>query len=317
MVSYRLYFEVGANLFIGDSDVLIKRLSSIVTSILDPMSIEDRHVQRTCYLAPILNCKLLPPNKYAWLTSTFNLIKWTHLRLIDDVVYLQITAVSNEHTFTSVYQQFSRWLDTWINVGMQIGLISMTTINADKWRCRLATTDDLFKLTTDIVNGLDVNPLSSLMDQVSVKPINNNFKYAWQVGLKHQNALSLHNLFTYRSTQAIDNLYLPTWSTSWQFLDDRLNQRPYFHRIGNSPVVYHEVSLIQPNMWVIDGWIEVKLDEYADIVQIKHIILAMADANGTVDQSVSKRIVKSNNRHTTSYYLGSNKDPIISRWRPV
>jgi hypothetical protein len=307
VVFYRLYFEVKLN---HDYPGLSQSLSSMVDITFDL----DESIQ-TRYLAPLVNIKLLNYHQIAWIKSTFNLIKWSYLRLIDECIYLEITAIADEQTFTSIYNQYSRWFHAWIQVGMSSSLISMSSNQAETWNCRPVLTKDLSSLVELTINQLDINPLNSLIDQVKYQVIDSSQKYDWQSRLIHSNIFESTSIFNSSKNSIVGGLYLPRWSelkVDWNFMDDRIHQRPYFYRLGNSPVVYHHVSLIQPEMWVIDGWIEVKLDSYIDLTSINDIILAMAEADGTVETKLGQF----QGKNSTVYYLGPERQAVTSyRWK--
>ena len=119
-----------------------------------------------------------------------------------------------------------------------------------------------------------------------------------------------------------NGLFLPSFEESLDFWEKRLLSKPYYFYIGKSPIVAHVVSLKNPNIWIIDGWIELPMTSKRDYLKIKEIRKIMINSSGSIYLAPfsDKNMEKAKSYlpiSITSYYLEERKEKVLSLLFPI
>lgn len=120
----------------------------------------------------------------------------------------------------------------------------------------------------------------------------------------------------------LNGLFLPDFEETPEFWKNRLLNKPYYFFIGKSPVVAHSVALKYPNIWVIDGWIELSMNNKNDYRVVRDIRRIIINCSGSVypieltnEESYNnlQRKAKSYSPLSiSSYYINEKKTKILS-----
>jgi hypothetical protein len=115
-------------------------------------------------------------------------------------------------------------------------------------------------------------------------------------------------------------LYLPIIPLTFSFLYARLNKERYYYQIGCSPVYIHFVALNWPDkLWLIDGSIELSMNNFEDYLRLNLIHTALLEAKGSVFRTNADQKLPEHSKPISEafYYLDPTKKKIRSLLYPV
>lgn len=256
------------HLCIESLDVDFTFVESRLTELINPTGIDK--------LYPLVDLKILNNN---WILDIMPDVSVTHLTYENNIAYVDLDQFTDINNYVIIYEMFSRYYNLLIqSIGKKGMIYTMDESFIQNWKLKTPTQLDF--------PGFEKLPLPQNLNDWISDP-----KYNIEIKIKFS-----------------EGLHIPIDNRGYKFYKDRAKGKPYYFTIGPNPVVWHFVALKFPDIWIIDGVIEISLLNYADLNQIEIVKECIINAEGNV--VIDEILVNPINE--AKYFLGPERRPITS-----
>lgn len=235
--------------------------------------ISSRQFPETWY--PVFSFSNLSNPTFA--RHTFQHLNISNVKYKDDICYLDLDNISNLNNYMYIYTLYNTQLLKIYDYSLKSSLFySSNREFVRRYNLRIANTRDFENL------------------------IHFNFNDRSDVIILDSQILNL-KLEIYP-----ENCYFPVTDFDWGFYYNRFQQLPCYFWIPDSLVIHYDCAKIISNMWVINGYIQLNINNDTDLSIIEKLRQTIYSAVGTVDEV--DEIDKTKN--IVTYYRGEERKKI-------
>lgn len=184
---------------------------------------------------------------------TFKYLNISNVKYVNGICYLNLDEISDLNNYTYIFEKYQNQI-------LKIYKFSLTSslfhcINREfieRYQLRMASERDFENLCKPDLNDRQ--------DVIILDPQILNLKLQIQP----------------------ENCYFPPTDLGWSFYYNRFQLLPCYFQLPESLVIHYYCAKIIPNMWIINSYIELKINNHQDLEQISKLRQAIYSAVGTV-----------------------------------